>query len=192
LKSNIRILGVDDAPFDLREKGGKVKVVGVVVRGANYLEGVLTTRVGIDGSDANMNLAVMINGSRFKKQLRVVMLDGIALGGFNVVDIQRLSRETGLAVVAVTRDEPDFEAIEKALSKHFEDYHRRWEIINRGELYSMETPRNPVWVKFAGIGENEVRHLLKNTCIRCSLPEPIRMAHIIASGITLGESRGRA
>jgi len=164
----------------------------VVVRGANYLEGVLSTDVEIDGSDANMKLATMINKSRFKKQLRVVMLDGIALGGFNVVDIWRLNEETGLSVIAVTRDEPDFEAMRKALARHFDDHRDRWEIIERGELHRMQTARNPVWVKFTGIDETDARRMVEQTCIRCSLPEPIRMAHIIASGTTLGESRGRA
>ncbi len=191
-KPNIRVLGVDDAPFDFRNRGSRVTVVGVVVRGANYLEGTLSTTVEIDGSDANMKLAAMINGSRFRKQLRAILLDGIALGGFNVVNIGRLSEETGLAVLAIARDEPDFDAMERALTLHFKDYRKRWEVITAGEIHRMETPGNPVWVKFAGIDEAEARLLVKHTCIGCSLPEPIRMAHIIASGITLGESRGRA
>ena len=37
------------------------------------------------------------------------MLDGITYGGFNVVDIEELYRETGLPVIVIMRSCPDFE-----------------------------------------------------------------------------------
>jgi len=37
-----------------------------------------------------------------------------------------------------------------------------------------------------------VREALALTTIRGSLPEPLRVAHLIAAGIMRGESRGRA
>jgi len=50
MKKEIRILGIDDMPFSFGDK--KVDVVGVVMRGGIYLEGVLKTTIDVDGRDA--------------------------------------------------------------------------------------------------------------------------------------------
>jgi endonuclease V-like protein UPF0215 family len=61
MKAQSRILGVDDAPFKFTDE--HVPVVGVVVRAPSYVEGVLTTRVRVDGADATEALASAINRS---------------------------------------------------------------------------------------------------------------------------------
>ena len=38
----------------------------------------------------------------------------------------------------------------------------------------------------------EAKEIIKLSTIRGVIPEPIRMAHLIASGITRGESYGKA
>ena len=90
IKPEIRILGVDDGRFVPHTKG-EVIVVGVVFRGGCSLDGVMHTHVAIDGFDATEQLASMINSSPHCKQLRLIMLNGITLGGFNVVDIKKLN-----------------------------------------------------------------------------------------------------
>ena len=115
MKPQSRILGVDDAPF--RFSDDLVPVVGVVVRAPNYVEGVMTTRVHVDGDDATDVLAGAIGRSRYRAGLALVLLDGAALGGFNVVDIDALHRTVKVPVATVTRDKPDLAAIEKALAE---------------------------------------------------------------------------
>ena len=111
MKPQIRLLGVDDSPFTFTHKYSTV--VGVIMRGGEYLEGVLSRQVTIDGSDATFICIEMIENTRHKNQLRAMMLDGIALGGFNIVDIQEIFSETNLPVITVTRDRPDFKGINK-------------------------------------------------------------------------------
>lgn len=190
MKSQIRILGIDDSPF----KFGDIKtdVIGVVMRTPSYIEAVMRTEVHIDGQDAGENLAEMINSSRYKEQLKLVMLDGVALGGFNVVDIEILYEETGLPIVTVTREEPDLEAIQLALKEHFEDWQNRLAIINSGELHRVETPHNPIFVKFIGMDFKGVKEIIELSTVRGALPEALRVAHLIARGISIGESHGRA
>jgi uncharacterized protein len=123
LKPHVRVLGIDDSPFSFSDS--KVTVIGVVMRLPNYVEGVMHSRLTMDGEDGNVVLARMINSSRYKEQLRLVMLDGVAMGGFNVIDIKALNKETSLPIASVTRDPPDFGKIEAALRKHFTDWERR-------------------------------------------------------------------
>ena len=88
MKSQIRILGIDDSPFMFNEK--YTSVIGVVMRGGEYLEGVIKKEISIDGNDSTYICKKMINNSRHRNQLRAVMIDGIAFGGFNVVDIEQV------------------------------------------------------------------------------------------------------
>src|SRR2546422_4205462 len=85
MKPQVRILGVDDAPFAFGD--AETEVVGVVVRAPSYVEGAMTTRVAVDGRDATDRLAAMIGRSRFRDNLALVLLDGAALGGVNAVGI---------------------------------------------------------------------------------------------------------
>lgn len=76
IKSEIRVLGIDDGQFIPHTKG-EVLVVGVVFRGGVSIDGVMHTKIGIDGLDATDKLAAMINASPHKHQLRVIMLNGV-------------------------------------------------------------------------------------------------------------------
>jgi len=121
-----------------------------------------------------------------------MMIDGVALGGFNVVDIDELYSATNLPVITITRDKPDFEKIKLALQKNFEDWEERWNLMRKGELHKVKTLHNPIYVKCAGISIEEAKEIIKLSTIRGVVPEPIRVAHLIASGVTRGESYGKA
>jgi hypothetical protein len=190
MKQQIRLLGIDDSPFTFNDK--YCVVIGVVMRGGDYLECVLRNQVKIDGNDATFVCKHMIENTRHKKQLKAVLLDGIALGGFNVVNINELYNDTNLPILTITRDKPDFEKIKLALKKNFGDWKERWNIMSKGELYEVKTSHNPIYVKCAGITIDQAKEIIKLSTIRGAVPEPIRVAHLIASGIIRGESYGKA
>ena len=83
IKREIRILGIDDSAL-LDEK---VMIVGVVFRGGDWIDGVLRSDITRDGLDATDVICSMIKESKHYGQLRVLMLDGITYGGFNIIDI---------------------------------------------------------------------------------------------------------
>lgn len=189
VKPEIRILGIDDSAL-LNEK---IMIVGTVFRGGEWIDGVLRSEITRDGLDATGVIVTMIKNSKHYGQLRIIMLDGITYGGFNIVDIQELYRETGLPVIVVMRSYPDFERIKSAL-RHFSDGEVRWDIIKKaGEIEKLVTGRNgtPVYIQKAGIGAKSAEKIIRLTSIRSSIPEPLRVAHLIATGIILGESRGK-
>jgi endonuclease V-like protein UPF0215 family len=190
MKSQIRVLGIDDAPFSFGDQ--KTLVVGVVMRIPSYIEAVLRTEVEVDGDDACDRLVTMINDSRYKEQLKLIMLDGVALGGFNVIDIYKLNENVGIPVVTITRDKPDQNGMEEALKGHFSDWEKRLAVITKGELVELETDHKPIFIKSVGIEPHEIKEIIEQSTVRGALPEVLRVAHLIAAGVVSGESRGRA
>jgi len=190
IKPEIRILGIDDSAL-LSEK---VMIVGTVFRGGDWMDGVLRSEITRDGLDATEVISTMVKNSRHYGQLRVIMLDGVTYGGFNVVDTEELYRETGLPVIVVMRAYPDFEKIRAAL-RHFSDGELRWEIIQKaGKIEKLVTEKNgtSIYIQKAGIGIKSAEKIVRLTSIRSNIPEPLRVAHLIATGIIFGESRGKA
>ncbi len=192
IKKEIRIVGFDDAPFIPRTKG-KVPVIGTVFRGGNYMDGVFNTEVAIDGMDATKTLTKLLNKSKHKQQLRIVMFKGITLGGFNMIDIYNLYNKTKLSVIVVSRKKPNLKKIKIAL-KHFKDFKNRWRCVeNAGKIYEMNIEKNKnIYFQFKGLSKQEVEKIIKLSCTRSLIPEPLRIAHLIASAIVKGESGGRA
>ncbi|MFO8132642.1 MAG: DUF99 family protein [Thermoplasmatota archaeon] len=188
MKSEIRILGVDDMPFTFDDQ--RVGVVGVVMRGNHYIEGVLSTDIEVDGLDATTQLIELIMSSKHAGQLRAVLVDGGALGGFNVVDGQRLHEATDIPVMTVTASQPDEKALIAALQQHFDDWQPRWDIMRKGELYRVPL-RYPLYVKSFGLSIEKATDIIKLSIMRGALPEPLRVAHLIATGVKTGESYGR-
>lgn len=185
VKPEIRVLGVDDGVFTPRMKG-LVQVVGVVFRGGYWLDGVMHTNVEVDGFDATDKITSMVVNSPHYKQLRVVMLNGITFAGFNVVDIKRLNMQTKLPVITVTREKPDFAEIRKAL-KNLPKSEERWKaILNAGEIFEVATRnrRETVYMQISGVSEEDAKQILKLTSTRSNIPEALRVAHIVASGIS--------
>ena len=155
MKSQFRILGIDDAAFDFNDE--KAMVVGVVVRCPAYVEGVMVSEVTVDGMDSSDVIIEMVNTSRYKRQLKLIVIDGAALGGFNVVDINRILKETGIPVATITRDKPDFKEIEKALKTHFSNWEERLDMMRAGDLEMIETDNKPAYVDRAGMDFDELK-----------------------------------
>jgi hypothetical protein len=184
VKPEIRVLGVDDGVFVPHTKG-MVDVVGVVYRGGYWLDGVMRTEVEVDGTDATEKIAAMIKRSPHYDQLRVVVLNGVTLAGFNVVDIKELFKMVGLPVIAVTRDKPNFEEIKAAL-ENLPEAEKRWKAMeNAGKILKVYTREGeePVYMQIAGVSEKDAERILKRTSTRSNVPEALRAAHIIASGL---------
>ncbi len=188
IKPEIRVLGVDDGRFVPHTKS-TVPVVGVVFRGGYWIEGVMSTRITVDGFDATANIAAMIKASPHYKQLRVVMLNGITLGGFNVVDIQELTTQTDLPVIAVTTKKPDLTQVQAAL-QNLPNSQDRWNaVLKAGEIFPVTTRRtHQVYVEVAGIAKQSAVEVLRLTSTRSKTPEPLRVAHLVASGISLNST----
>jgi endonuclease V-like protein UPF0215 family len=167
-------------------------VIGVIFRGGKFLDGALKTDVVIDGKDATDELIKLINSTRHKQQLRVMMFDGVSLGGFNIVDIKKIYQETKLPVIIINRKMPDLRRVKNAL-KNFDDFEERWKaILNAGEIKECGIKDKKVYYQSIGLSDEETKEIIALSSTRSFIPEPLRVAHIIATAFVKGESSGRA
>lgn len=190
IKPEIRVLGVDDGDFVPRTKG-LVDVVGVVYRGGYWLEGVMRTEIEVDGMDATEKIADMIKSSPHHDQLRVVVLDGITFAGFNVVDIKELFKRAKLPTIAIVREKPNLKEIREAL-RNLPEHEKRWKIIkNTGKIIKVQKRKaaEAIYMQIAGISEEDAKKIVRNTSTRSNVPEALRVAHIIASGLTKSKEK---
>lgn len=185
IKPEIRIVGVDDGVFTPHTVG-KCDVIGVVFRGGYWLDGVMRTRVEIDGMDATEKIGEMITNSPHYGQLRIIMLDGVTFAGFNVVNTSELFKMTDLPVIAVTREKPDFVEIKNAL-RNLPFTSERWRAIKvASELIRVSTRdgEKAIFIQVTGVDVQTAIDIVRSTATRSNVPEALRVAHIIASGLT--------
>jgi endonuclease V-like protein UPF0215 family len=185
MKKFSNIIGFDDAPF-LPDHTGPVKVIGAVFAGMR-LDGVLMGEVQKDGDDAASALTKLVSESKFAEHVQLIMLQGIALAGFNVVDVFALHRELALPVLIVSRHQPDCEGVKRALFEQVEGGQEKWEIIEM--LGEMEAAGN-IFVQRVGLEFEEASEVVTRFAIHGNIPEPIRTAHLIAGALELGQSHG--
>lgn len=175
IKPEIRVLGVDDGKF-CPKTAGQTLVVGVVYSGGLSIDGVMHTKIAIDGSDATTKISRMILTSPHRRQLRLVMLSGITFAGFNLVDIKKLTADVGLPVLALTREKPDLDAIYRAL-KHLPFCEERWSIVqNVGEIHEITNHGTKLYLSLVGLSLEEAIQVLNITSLGgvilslCELP----------------------
>jgi endonuclease V-like protein UPF0215 family len=166
-------------------------IIGTVFRAGEWLGGVLRTFIQGDGKDATRKIIDMVNSTRHKDQLGVMMMDGVTFGGFNVINIQEIFQSTGIPVIVVMRRYPNFKKIKKAL-KRFNDWDKRLNnMMNAGEIYTIENKEN-IYIQICGIDLDDAVDIIKRSTTRSAIPEPLRAAHLIAAGVVTGESKGSA
>jgi endonuclease V-like protein UPF0215 family len=183
---SLRSIGFDDAPFR-RQGQGLVRVAGVVCAGIRF-EGLVWGAVRRDGWNATRVIASLLVGGKFLPQLHLVLLDGIAFGGLNVVDLETLSRALARPCVAIMRRPPDLAAVENAV-RRLPRAEARLEILRRaGPIHR----RGPFVFQVSGAGPEETAQAIARLTDRGNVPEPLRLAHLVGAAVLTGESGRRA
>ena len=144
VKKEIRLLGLDTCNPRL--------VVGVVVRGGSFLDGVETyprARVRTVGE-----LAKSILGSKYFPELRAIMIHDPE----NHIDSSSLRRTTGLPVIEVS-------VIKRVNARGYRAYRKE---------------RHEIWTR-ADTKASTLRRILHLSCMMGRLPEPTRIAHLLAT-----------
>jgi endonuclease V-like protein UPF0215 family len=130
----------------------------------------------------------MLLESKFHPQLHLVLLDGIGLGGFNLIDLPLLSQQVQLPCVAVMRKYPNLEKMKAAISLLPHPEKRLQILAKAGEI----KVKPPFFFQVCGLSAGLTVRVLQRLTDRGNVPEALRIAHLIASAVINGESGKRA
>jgi endonuclease V-like protein UPF0215 family len=180
------LIGIDDGPFE-KDADAATPIVGVVMEGSDLVEGVAMTSFPIDGAGVTDFLAAWIQGLRFRPGLQGIVLGGITIAGLAVVDVERLSQSLDLPVLVLNRKDPRNHRLDTALeSAGLAD---RLDVVDR--IPPSFSVSDGLYLACAGASPEEAARLIDATRRKGEMPEPLRLAHLIASAVARGESRGR-
>ena len=172
-------IGIDDGPFTKQQE--TAPLVAALLEGP-HLQKVHATRITVDGLDATEKALGLLR--RWKPF--PILLSGVTFAGFNLIDPHILHRSYRVPVIVVVGSRPDNRAVKRALVKHFPDWKRRWRIISSlGPLRTVRTSLGepPIYFEFFGCSRREATSLLKAYSYISRLPEPIRVAGLVATGL---------
>ena len=182
----IRVIGFDDAPF-IRHTNEPVAVAGVVCALTRF-EGMLWGQLQADGWDSTEKLTQMLLSSKFYPQLHLLLLDGIGMGGLNLIDLPLLAQQVQLPCVAVMRKFPKLEKMKAAIVLLPESEKRLQLLAKAGEIHVQP----PFFFQVCGLSAELTVRILQRLTDRGNVPEALRLAHLITSAVTSGESGRRA
>ena len=185
-QKQIRVLGIDDS-HHAEVRGSIANVAGVLCQGTRF-EGMIWNELTVDGNDATEKLIKMVSVSKYKRQLHLVLLDGITFGGCNVVDLPVLADAFEIPVVAVMRKKPNLKQFRHVFTR-FEDFDERWRKVEAaGPIHEAEEQ------VFQCVGESPsiIARALDRLTDTGKVPEALRLAHLIGSAVKLGQSAKRA
>jgi endonuclease V-like protein UPF0215 family len=176
-KPGIRALGVAES---FRQGQKRSVLAGVVMRSDLVVDGLALGRTSIGGDDATAAIASLFK--RFKRNdINLLMVSGAILSLYNIIDVDELARKTKLPVICLTYKETS--GIEGSIRKHFPE-----RATEKLEAYARLGKRtgislasgHRVFARLSGLEKDEARTILDRFTKQGSLPEPIRVARLLA------------
>jgi endonuclease V-like protein UPF0215 family len=177
----MHVVGVEDGSFQKRITR-RALLVAVLLKGLK-IEDVKSTKIIVDGLDATEKLNEILNSWKFA----AVILSGVSFAGFNLIDPTVIHEKFKKPVIIIARTKPNNQAVKRALQRHFEDWKMRWEVVKKlGLAYEVNVLKGkpPVYVETVGANQKSATQLVKALSVYCRIPEPIRVARLVAVGLS--------
>lgn len=175
MKQGVRALGVAES---YRGEDGDSYLAGAVVRGSSVVDGFAFTTATVGGTDVT-DAAVRLHEKIGREDVRLVMVSGVALSWYNLIDLPAVHEETGVPVVSVTYEESD--GLGETIRQEFDGEERE----KRLKMYDRLPERRSVgdlYVRSAGVPEDRADEYVYGFT-KDGRPEPVRVARLAARGL---------
>lgn len=180
----MHLIGVEDGSFDAFQRNvSALTVLCCVEMTLDRIDDVRLLPIEVDGFNATEKLLRMLHGA----DVEAVILGGITFAGFNIIDPSAILQETGIPVIVYSGKKPNNISMLMALRKHFKDWRIRWAIIERLGDVNETTPligEPSVYFEVLGGSVSWAEKVLRSSALVCRIPEPVRVAGLIARGIS--------
>lgn len=180
-------IGCDDGRVSKLGPGSWTLLVCVSIArsdGTLAPRGVSVSPLRVDGLDASSLVAHAALQLSRGASSPVLFLDSITIGGFNVVSPPTVYRLAHVPVVVAYTYRPSFERLARAASK-LPTYRYIEAILRLADSYSeVKTRRGILYLIAWGLSPREAAEAAEAFQVHSRKPEPVRVAHYIASALS--------
>jgi endonuclease V-like protein UPF0215 family len=161
----------------------------IVMRADMIIDGVIWDKISIQGTDASDTIVKMVRRLS-RTDCNAILLRGTVIAGYNIIDLALINQTTGLPVISVT-SEPHEKLRDHLIHTFPLDWEARWEIASsNGELRSLSLETQvKVFVQWKGCEWSEVQGLIRRLTIFGGIPEPLRVARLLARALAKNQRR---
>lgn len=180
-KKAVRALGI--AESFVKGVSQRSVLAGVVMRADRVLDGFGFASATVGGMDATDQI-IELHATLEREDINVLLLNGCVISWYNVIDLHRVAEETRRPLLCVT-----YEASE-GLDHYFlelfpDDGPRRVEVYhkNGGRIPLTLPTGHTVYIRFIDMTLDEAKGLLRKFTLHGAVPEPLRVARLLARSL---------
>ena len=177
-KKGIRGLAIAES-FSQTSK--KSVLSGIVMSTDLVIDGFVMGHSTVGGDDATDAILAM-HEKLNRSDVSFLLISGIVISLYNILDVKRISEKIGLPVVGVTYEESS--GIEDAIKHHFpESYDSKlaeYSKLGSREKIILHTSHN-LYIQNEGCTVLEAKQLLDKMTLQGSIPEPLRISQLLAN-----------
>ena len=159
----------------------KSVLAGMVMSTDLVIDGFVLGHSTIGGDDATDSILSMYE-KLDRPDVSFLLLSGIVISLYNIVNVKRISEKIGLPVIGVTYKDSD--GIEEAIKHHFpESYESKlaeYSGLGSREKITLHTSHD-LYIRNEGCTVAEATQLLNRLTLHGSFPEPLRIAQMLAN-----------
>tara|TARA_Y100001949_G_scaffold145243_1_gene128333 strand:+ start:544 stop:1119 length:576 start_codon:yes stop_codon:yes gene_type:complete len=159
----------------------KSVLTGIVMSTDLVIDGFILGHSTIGGDDATDSILSMYE-KLDRPDVSFVLISGIVISLYNIVNVKRISEKIGLPVIGVTYKDSD--GIEEAIKHHFpESYESKlaeYSGLGSREKITLHTSHD-LYIRNEGCTVAEATQLLNRLTLHGSFPEPLRIAQMLAN-----------
>jgi uncharacterized protein len=158
-------------------------LAGVVMRADLVIDGISITEATVGGMDATQKVLSLYDSLQ-RDDINLILLNGCVVSWYNVIDLNQLAKVISLPLICLTYDESL--GLEKYFEENFpNDWQERVEVYRRNgsrKILTLKTGKD-VFTRAINIEELEVSKVLNKFTLEGSVPEPLRVAQLVARSI---------
>jgi endonuclease V-like protein UPF0215 family len=155
-------------------------LAGVVMRRDLIIDGIGFSKSTIRGDDSTQNIISMWRHMN-RNDINCIFLGGIIISMFNIVDGNKVYRSTGIPVIALTYNDSKGVAhnFRKIFPNSWQSKLEQYQNIGKRQRIVLQTGK-AVFVRHWGLTLSDSIILLNYFTLQGSIPEPVRIAKLIA------------
>ena len=143
------------------------------------IDGMVYGNATIMGDDATHSV-ISINTLLARDDINCIMVDGLVISMYNIIDGEQIAEETGLPVIGITFE--DSKGLEDNIKNHFDNWQHKllqYQKLGKRERVTLKTGKN-LYIRCWSINQRRAIAVLNSFTRQGSIPEPIRVAKIAA------------